>query len=275
MLAASFLALLSILYGAQTARANEEPEFEGQVVGGKPVPSGKYPFMVALLDTRNGGTAYRQQFCGGTLIDRNSVLTAAHCVKGLPTSPLRVAVGRTKLNSSQGQLRRVTRVFVHPRYAPNRNMSHDAAVLKLNKAVGGIRPIRLAGGKQNFLEKPGRQATVAGWGNATRQPPDGGNRTSYPNRMREVNVPLVADRRGKSVYGSNYVSAVMVSTYAQGKGVCWGDSGGPLFSKAGGAYRQVGITSFGAGCGAKGYPQVYAEVNAYAVKSFISKAARK
>ncbi len=274
-LAAIVLALLMVLYAAQTARADEEPEFQGQVVGGKAVPNGKYPFVVALLDTRNGRSAYQQQFCGGTLIGRSSVLTAAHCVEGLPARPLRVAVGRTKLNSQQGQLRRVSRISVHPRYDSRRNFGYDAAVLKLNKPVSGVKPIRLSGRKQDFLENPGRRATVAGWGNTTVQPPEGGNRVSYPDRMREVRVPLVADRRGKAVYGKDYLPRIMVATYAPGRGVCWGDSGGPLFSRAGGAHWQVGITSFGAGCGAKGYPQVYTEVNAFAIKSFINRAARQ
>jgi secreted trypsin-like serine protease len=275
VLAAALLALLVVLYVAQTARAAEEPEFEGQVVGGRAVPNGKYPFVAALLDTRNGGSAYRQQFCGGTLIDRNSVLTAAHCVDGVPARYLRVAVGRTVLNSRQGTLRRVSRVFVHPGYAPDRNMGYDAAVLKLNKAVKGTRPVRLAGGNQDFLEKPGRRATVAGWGNTTVQPPDGSNATDYPNRMREASVPLVSDRRANNVYKSEYQPRIMVATYAARKGVCWGDSGGPLLSRTGGAYRQSGIVSFGAGCGARGYPQVYTEVNAYANKRFISGAARR
>ncbi len=90
MALALLLILLVFVQGAKPAQAEDEPEFEGQVVGGAAVPNGKYPFMAALLNTRYGNNAYQQQFCGGTLIDRDSVLTAAHCVSGASARPLRV-----------------------------------------------------------------------------------------------------------------------------------------------------------------------------------------
>ena len=44
------------------------------------MPDGKYKFTAALLNTNWGSTEFKQQFCGGTLIDNNSVLTSAGCV---------------------------------------------------------------------------------------------------------------------------------------------------------------------------------------------------
>jgi secreted trypsin-like serine protease len=66
-------------------------------VGGDSVPDGKYKFMAALRDVTRGNTVYQQQFCGGTLIDRNSVLTAAHCLETVTAPQLRVSVGITSL----------------------------------------------------------------------------------------------------------------------------------------------------------------------------------
>lgn len=271
------LALLAVSFvsvsGARDAHAEEDPEptVEGQVVGGKTVPNGKYRFMAALRDVRYGNNAYQQQFCGGTLIDRNSILTAAHCVSGASPRPLRVTVGRTLLSSSQGQTRKVSRIFVHPRYSDRRN-AYDVAVIKLKSPVNGIKPIKPAGRKQNFLEKPGRAVIVAGWG-ATAQSRLG---VSYPNRMHETQIPVRPDSFGRSAFGSYYVPRLMVAAGKYGKSACYGDSGGPIFRKVNGSWRQVGITSFGPNrCGSRGYPGVYTEVNNHSIKKFIVKAARR
>lgn len=70
--------------------------------------------------------------------------------------------------------------------------------------------------------------------------------SSFPDRMREAQVPLVSDTKAKSVYGSSYLPGLMAAAGKTGKDACQGDSGGPMFAKADGRYRQIGITSFGA-----------------------------
>lgn len=275
VLVASLL-LLVTFGGAQSARAAASgPDFESEIIGGTAVPDGKYRFVAALLDTRNGSTGFQQQICGGTLIDGDSVLTAAHCVFGEPAAPFRVTVGRTVLNSDQGQKRAVSRIFVHPQYAPLfGDQSYDAAVLELSGPVSGIAPIKLATSNQDFLETPGRSATIAGWGNTNKQSADGSEPDDYANRMREARVPLVSDTRGKSVYGGSYHANLMIAAGKKGRDTCQGDSGGPMFAKPNGSYTQIGITSFGRGCGV-GFPGVYTEVNAPTIRSFITNAANR
>src|SRR5215207_9183860 len=79
----------------QEAATDEQPPYASvspMIVGGTAVPNGKYPFMVYIELYRNGK---RSGFCGGSLIDRDSVLTAAHCLKN--TTGAVVVVGRTDL----------------------------------------------------------------------------------------------------------------------------------------------------------------------------------
>lgn len=279
LLVASAIALLSVSFafgqGARTAQAEENPEptVEGEVVGGNAVANGEYPFVVAILDRRVRGSAYHKQFCGGTLIDRNSVLTAAHCVRGVRPNRLNVTVGRTVLDSKQGTTRRVVRIFIHPKYDA-RSLRHDAAVLKLKTPVRKIRPARIPTVRQNYLERKGSWATVAGWGNTIAQPIGGSSRINRPNRMRKAQVPIRTDRYARSVYKPSYVPRLMIAAGSKGRDTCQGDSGGPMFKKAHGRYYQIGITSFGAGCGAPGYPGVYTETNASPNRSFIMKASR-
>lgn len=112
--------------------ADEGGPYQAQIVGGTAVPNGKYPFVSALLDVRRGNTGYEQQFCGASLIDRNSVLTAAHCLI-TPKRYLRVVVGRTVLSSNQGQVRAVSEITAHPRYNELAS-TYDAAVIDLTAA---------------------------------------------------------------------------------------------------------------------------------------------
>jgi secreted trypsin-like serine protease len=172
--------------------------------------------------------------------------------------------------------------------------------------VAGITPIKLASSKQNFLEKPGRKAMVAGWGSTTARRACLPTFASpvYPYRMRQAQVRIVSDSRADQLaqdfcrfrdLKSTYTPRLMVAAGGTGKDACQGDSGGPLFvarapdsngdndGKNGdgdnGApsarYTQIGITSFGFGpaCGAEGIPGVYTEVNASPIASFIKRAA--
>lgn len=272
-----FLALalaLALGFGvAMPVFAADEGDIQPQVVGGTAVPDGKYRFVASLGDTRFGNNVYQRHFCGGSLLDSDSVLTAAHCVQGSLPQPLRVTVGRTVLTSDQGQTRGVSRISIHPKYNEVLNQSYDAAVLTLKRPVTGIAPIKLASAAQDSLERPGRLATIAGWGNTIKQPPNGDNGSNYPDRMRKARVPIVSDATAKRVYGSSYVRSLMVAAGREGKDTCQGDSGGPMFRSLSSGTYQIGITSFGAGCGAQGYPGIYTEVNAPAIRSFIVNAA--
>ena len=234
------------------------------IVGGTAVPTGNYPFMAFVKLYRNGK---RSGFCAGSLIDQDSVLTAAHCL--MNTTGAVVVVGRTDLRKNRGQEIGASRPFIHPRY---NGSGYDAGVLKLRRPVKGIKPIKLATAKQNKLEKPGHILTTAGWG-VMKQRPD-----ILPKRMHEVSVPVVSDSRAKRAYqsqGPKYLPSLNVAAGKKGKSPCFGDSGGPLFDP--GSRTQVGITSHGAlhKCGTARYPVVYTEVNNSNIRNFILSAAKR
>jgi secreted trypsin-like serine protease len=246
-----------------------------KIVRGTPVPDGKYPFM-AFLDLKfNDGSSGN---CGGTLIDPNSVLTAAHCLWGRQSTArsVDVYVGGTVLSKPQFEKRFATRGDIHPSYNPNGNQSYDAAVLKLDRAVTGIKPIELATSSQNKLESPGRKATVAGWGNTFENPPGGQDPPNGTDRMREAQVPIFTDASAKQSLGQLYVPPLMIAAGGRRNGAdtCQGDSGGPLFTQVSGKYTQIGITSAGLGCAAN-YPGKYTEVNSPSIRGFITRYAAK
>src|SRR5687768_15167192 len=266
MVAAAFFVFVQSGEAAPQA-ADEQPSSASvspMIVGGTAVPDGTYPF-VAYVELYKGKRVFA---CTGSLIDQDSVLTAAHCL--LNTTGAKVIVGRTDLRKkNRGQEIGASRPFIHPRYLGN---GYDAGVLKLRRPVKGIKPIKLATAKQNKLEKPGRILTAAGWG-LVKQRPD-----ILPKRMHEVSIPVVSDSRAKRAYqsqGPKYLTSLHVAAGKKGKSPCFGDSGGPLFDY--GSRTQVGITSHGAvqKCGTARYPGVYTEVNNPNIRNFILAAAKR
>jgi len=298
LVAAIVMSFFVFVQSGEATQVVNEHSYEPKIIGGTAVANRKYSLVAALLNTNKAHTAFQQQFCGGSLIDRDSVLTAAHCVtgtRGFPVSPrpLRITVGRTVLNSDQGQKRRVSRIYIHPRYNGD-SATYDAAVLKLSSPVSGIAPIKLATSSQNYLERPGRKATVAGWGSTTARPACRPSFVSpvFANRMRQAQVPIVSDATADQLYQDicrfigprylHYTPRLMVAAGGTAKDTCQGDSGGPLFvsrapdnGASSAKYTQIGITSFGPGCGTERYPGVYTEVNNPSIRSFIKSAASK
>lgn len=275
ILAVAFVAMLaSVFLVLRAAESVGAQDFGTQVVGGTPVENGKYPFMAALYDPVFGRPSPNTQFCGGTLIDEDSVLTAAHCLfkpSGdlYPTRRVGITVGRTVLTSDQGQVRGVSEFFIHPSYDFDSSDRFDAAVLKLDAPVAGIEPISVVSEEQDQYETPQRVLTVAGWGAVTSP------KQTFPDRMEKASVPIVSDSRAEEFYPNEFSRNLMVAAGGEERDTCTGDSGGPIFDRTGsGEFIQVGITSFGKDvCGPR--PGVYTEANAPSIRNFISGAAAR
>jgi secreted trypsin-like serine protease len=257
----------------ELTEAGNRGSFDYQIVGGTRVPEGKYPYMTFMqVDFGKLGVGE----CGGTLIDPDSVLTAAHCVvddaKKVVAQRVDLVVGRTDLSQkNQGQVRSVPELWVHPSYNGAVSSRYDVAVLKLDSPVTGVQPIKLAA-RQNNLESPGRLLTAAGWGLTSE-----GGKPSNP--MLEVSVPVVSDSKARKAYSPapptfQYDPRLMVAAGAQRISTCQGDSGGPLFNP-GATPKQVGIVSFANGCARAGYPTAYTEVNNSGIRTFIVNSAKQ
>lgn len=260
--------------------AERVPGMSTRIIGGQPVPDGKYPFQAALLAEPFGDNDFERQYCGGSLISPFHVLTAAHCVDFIGTelalADLRVVVGRTVLTSTQGERRAVDEIAIHPQWNPD-TFSFDAAVITLAAPVTTVRPVLLVTPGTDALERPGSRATVTGWGNTIAQPAGpGGGGTSYPDRMEEAKVPIVSRPECRTAYAAAdlTINATMLCAGLTNRDTCQGDSGGPLFFKATGSadFIQVGITSWGIGCGATGFPGVYTRLGNRRIGNFVLEA---
>lgn len=227
---------------------------ELKIIGGTKVDHGEYPFMVSLM--HRNGDVWRNQFCGGSLIKADVVLTAAHCVANESPQTIEVSGGRVNLMSgSYGQRRFVRGIRIHESYNPN-TLDYDIALIYL------AQPFNLNWDLQTIdydaVMNNGNQLTVIGWGST--------GYNSSPDLM-EVNVYHISHEVcNRSDWLNGAVSKLMFCAgYANGgKDACQGDSGGPIFVKlASGQIVQQGIVSWGVGCAQAQKPGVYTRLRSF------------
>ncbi|MFF4731834.1 S1 family peptidase [Streptomyces mirabilis] len=238
---ATAAAAATALLGAPGAVAAPQP-----IVGGTTTTTTAYPFMMQITD------ASQNQFCGGTLVAANKVVTAAHCMVGETTSSVRVVGGRTYLNGTNGTVSKVSKIWINPDYTDATN-GDDVAVLTLSTSMS-YTPASYVASTDTGVYATGATARIIGWGTTSES-------GSSSNQLRTATVPIVSNSSCAGSYGSEFVASDMVCAgYTNGgTDTCQGDSGGPLL--IGGVL--AGITSWGNGCAEAGYPGVYTRLTTF------------
>lgn len=232
---------------------------DSRIVGGVVAPPDLHPFQVALLQ-KNVPSNYQAQFCGGTLVADQYIVTAAHCSDVL-AKDVAVLVGRRTL-IGKGTTNRidVSDVYIHPKYLST-SEDYDVAVWKLARPVSGITFAQLPTRGTDPL--PSTNTTVTGWG-ALKY-----NQNSYPRELRAVSVPVVDRNNCNSIAAYNgEITSRMFCAGQKGKDSCQGDSGGPI-TQSPSNNTLIGVVSFGTGCGWARYPGVYTRLAEPEIYDFV------
>ncbi|XP_063759499.1 serine protease 27-like [Eleginops maclovinus] len=249
-----FAVVLLVLTGsnAQSDVCGIAP-LNNKIVGGDSASAGTWPWQVSLHKSS-------QHFCGGSLINNQWVLTAAHCFSSSSTFGYTVYVGRDtqQFFNLNEESRSLSQVIRHPSY-DSTTSDNDIALLKLSSPVtftDYIKPVCLA--KEGSTYSAGATCWVTGWGTIGSDEP-----LPFPQRLQEVSVPIVSNTQCSAVYSSITSNMMCAGLEQGGKDSCQGDSGGPLVSKSGSRWVQGGVVSFGKGCALPDFPGVYTRVSEY------------
>ncbi|XP_043823162.1 trypsin-like [Dromiciops gliroides] len=234
---------LLILAFVGLAVAFSSDDDEDKIVGGYTCEK-SLPYQVSL----NAG---RRHICGGSLINKEWVLSAAHCYS---LQGFQVRLGESDIRAFEGseQFISVAKVILHPGFN-KKTVDNDIMLIKLKTPAilnRRVAPISLP----HSCASTGTRCLVSGWGNTANYG------VTYPNRLQCLRAPILSDDECQASYPRKITENMVCAGFLEGgKDSCQGDSGGPLVCNG----ELQGIVSWGLGCAVKNKPGIYTKVCNY------------
>ncbi|NXX62777.1 GRAA protein, partial [Scopus umbretta] len=213
------------------------------IIGGHTVHPHSWPYMAAI-QIKNSTV------CGGALVEKQWVLTAAHCASNKPKTRVVLGAHQASVAEKEQQIFKVMQYFPHPQFDRS-SKENDIMLLKLNGIAKLNKYVQLLPLPVFCKDiKPRTMCKVAGWGVTS-----SGEPSKY---LQETTLKIVDRQSCERKYGndtkitSNMLCAEGKNRFVK-RDACQGDSGGPLIC----AFQYSGIVSFGKECGRRGMPGVY------------------
>ncbi|KAL7539929.1 hypothetical protein ACHAXR_009709 [Thalassiosira sp. AJA248-18] len=239
-----------------------------KIIGGTVASTDRYPYLASL-------NYYGSHLCGGSMVAKDMVLTAAHCSGYASTVELRRDDRSAPFDETQHERIEVAYEIKHPEWNVD-TVDNDFMLMKLVKPSEGSPVVKL-NTDPNFPSIPGEQMTLMGWGD-TNPDPD----VNEPGmQLTEIQLEYIPNEScskkegeledgGYVKYESRVTDNMMCAMDEDGgrgdlvvdEDTCLGDSGGPMISPStGNVDVQVGIVSWGIGCASPTFPGVYSRVS--------------
>ena len=254
-------------------------DIDARIVGGEAVAYRSWGWAVSVRDSSD------QHRCGGTILSKDYILTAAHCFRKLSEEslPYSVAVGTDSLLSSSEQIRIVSQIIIHPEWNV-KTKENDIAILQLDTSISmdDINVAKICLPEVNKFQQVQypriKSSLVAiGWGRTATED------IVSPEYLRQVTLETIdtSEPKCKEMI-KNINSQFCAAVQGGGKGnksplflrknsidyildTCQGDSGGPImqFSFTYRRWILTGIISYGYRCGLREYAGVYTRISVY------------
>merc|ERR1711935_15042 len=263
------------------------------IVGGKTAKRGDYPFIALIGYDPPGFGSDIFYTCGGSLINKHYILTAAHCIDTGNGRPVEVVLGEHRVDtdpdcSGDGKCsptkitRGIKEIITHEGYDPESDFKHDIALIRLDQEVtlnsedaknSWVLPVCLPWAKDSIYRDQvadGEKATVAGWGRTVSRASTAANRRLIRNKvnvkvLQSLKVPIANGKCGPGAAIEIDTNRQICAGGEKGKDSCNGDSGGPLIYReySDEPRHQIGLVSFGTKKCGEGVPGVYTRVAEY------------
>jgi secreted trypsin-like serine protease len=226
------------------------------IVGGTPAKQ-VYPWMVSLhIGDIKDEKDLNSQYCGGALIGKRWVLTAAHCVEDFRDEDIWATIGAQTLDPAlENERISVDAIIPHPKYS-SKTLTNDIALVRLSRD-SSKEPIKVLSKSSSSLIDPGSKVKVMGWGARLDDSTD-------LERLYEVDVFTQSHAACNEAYEGEIAPGMICAGLPEGgKDSCQGDSGGPLVVRRGGQFYHLGVVSWGHGCAQPNKFGVYTETGAF------------
>lgn len=234
-----------------------------KIINGHPAASDAWPWMASF------GPKHLHH-CGGALISREILLTAAHCFDAdeqpLDLSTIEIRLGSTDLlNVSAEDLYSIEKLFLHHQF-DRETYANDIALIRLDRPAAPISPICLPEISSPDFPPVGRDVVAIGWGH-TSDPTS----SPLPTHLQETSLPVLPlefhrDNRSWFCFDQQIErpDEQFCAGFADGHAdTCQGDSGSPLMFFVDGRWQIVGLVSYGTGCAQERLPGIYTRVSNY------------
>jgi len=244
----------SSLLRRQHSHPDDVRELDTRIIGGTEAVKGRYPYVVSLRDEYG-------HLCGGSLIAKDVVMTAAHC----QVESYTVVVGQHDMNeSTDGEELNVKADLPHPNYAITGD--EDFMLVFLDGTFENVDLVKL--NSDSSIPLVSQELTTMGWGIKSTDDdwPDVSDvlmSVQLSTMSNEACEASEGEIDGCAISFEGMISENMLCARAYVRDSCYGDSGGPLIIEGDDASSdiQVGVVSWGYGCAEPDFPGVYSRIS--------------
>ncbi|CAF4836882.1 unnamed protein product [Pieris macdunnoughi] len=238
---------------------SEAIDGDSRIIGGQDATPGIAKYQVSIRVHENGTEVHH---CGGSILNEEYVLTAAHCVYNEKIEDLSMVVGSHTIDKG-GDRYKIKKLIPHENF-DKRSVKNDIGIVHIEgkfKFSDKVQPIELL----KAMAPIGKKCLLTGWGYV--------DYIKYikPNHLQMLELETISNedcsKRLRYAHIPRQLWQVdagqLCAKHPNHKGGCYGDSGGALVIQDDkNKTLQIGVVSYGIPCG-KDFPDVYASVHGY------------